>query len=109
MKRTRHAAVLFTKYPQPGVTKTRLMEENGGGLTAEMAADLYRAMVLDTASVTLRALDACRRRHAASADFDLYVERHNRKLERFDEVVVCRRAGRGRYCGGQQRHDHIDS
>lgn len=73
MKRTRHAAVLFTKYPQPGVTKTRLMEENGGGLTAEMAADLYRAMVLDTASVTLHALDACRRRHEASADFDLYV------------------------------------
>jgi glycosyltransferase A (GT-A) superfamily protein (DUF2064 family) len=73
MKRMRHAAVLFTKYPQPGVTKTRLIEENGGGLTAEMAADLYRAMVLDTASVALHALDACRRRHEATVDFDLYV------------------------------------
>ncbi len=73
MKRTRHAAVLFTKYPQPGATKTRLMEENGGGLTAEMAADLYRAMVLDTASVTLHALDACRGRHGASAEFDLWI------------------------------------
>lgn len=73
MKRMRHAAVLFTKYPQPGVTKTRLMEENGGGLTGEMAADLYRAMVLDTAAVTLHALDQCRRRHEATADFDLYV------------------------------------
>ena len=73
MKRTKHAAVLFTKYPQPGVTKTRLMEENGGGLTAEMAADLYRAMVLDTASVTLHALEACRRRHEGTAEFELYV------------------------------------
>lgn len=73
MTRMKHAAVLFTKHPEPGVTKTRLMEENGGGLTPEMAADLYRAMVLDTASVALHALDACRRRHEATADFDLYI------------------------------------
>lgn len=73
MKRTKHAALLFTKYPQPGVTKTRLVEENGGALTAEMAAALYRAMVLDTASVTLRALEACRDRHGSTCDFELYV------------------------------------
>jgi glycosyltransferase A (GT-A) superfamily protein (DUF2064 family) len=73
MKRTKHAAVLFTKYPEPGVTKTRLVEENGGALTAEMAADLYRAMVLDTAAVTLRALDACRYRHNSACDFELFI------------------------------------
>jgi uncharacterized protein len=73
MKRTKHAAVLFTKYPEPGVTKTRLIEENGGALTAEMAADLYRAMVLDTTEVTLRALDACRCRHGSACDFELFI------------------------------------
>ncbi len=73
MNRTKHAALLFTKYPEPGVTKTRLVEENGGGLTAEMAAALYRAMVLDTASVTLEALATCRDRYGAMGEFDLYV------------------------------------
>ena len=57
----RHALVLFTKYPEPGVTKTRLMQENGGPLTALEAAELYKAMVLDTAAVGLYALDCCRR------------------------------------------------
>ncbi len=56
MKR-KHALVLFTKYPEPGLTKTRLMEENGGNLTAIEAAELYKAMVLDTASVALYALN----------------------------------------------------
>jgi uncharacterized protein len=58
MKNARkHALVLFTKYPEPGLTKTRLMEENGGNLTAVEAAALYKAMVLDTASVGLHALN----------------------------------------------------
>ncbi len=57
MKAKKHALVLFTKYPEPGLTKTRLMEENGGSLTAEEAAALYKAMVLDTASVALHALN----------------------------------------------------
>ncbi len=57
MKARKHALVLFTKYPEPGLTKTRLMEENGGSLTAEEAAELYKAMVLDTAAVALYALN----------------------------------------------------
>jgi hypothetical protein len=57
----RHALVLFTKYPEPGVTKTRLMQENGGTLTALEAAELYKAMVLDTATLGLYAVDCCRR------------------------------------------------
>jgi hypothetical protein len=57
MNARKHALVLFTKYPEPGLTKTRLMEENGGNLTAEEAAALYKAMVLDTAAVALHALN----------------------------------------------------
>ncbi|GLI33024.1 TIGR04282 family arsenosugar biosynthesis glycosyltransferase [Desulforhabdus amnigena] len=56
MKAKKHALVLFTKYPEPGLTKTRLMEENGGNLTPAEAAALYKAMVLDTASVALHIL-----------------------------------------------------
>jgi uncharacterized protein len=61
MKTRKHALVLFTKYPEAGMTKTRLMEENGGALTAEEAAGLYKAMVLDTATVGGHALGICRK------------------------------------------------
>lgn len=61
MSKKRHALVLFTKYPEPGMTKTRLMHEYGGNLTAAEAAELYRAMVLDTAGLGLHALVDCRR------------------------------------------------
>lgn len=72
MKTNRHALVLFTKYPEPGVTKTRLMEENGGALTPQQACDLYRAMVLDTATVGLLALAECRK-NATGGVFDLFI------------------------------------
>lgn len=73
MNNKKNALVLFTKYPEPGVTKTRLIEENGGALTAEQASDLYRAMVLDTATVGLRALAACRQFDGDGGEFDLFI------------------------------------
>lgn len=72
MKINKHALVLFSKYPEPGVTKTRLMEENGGSLTAREAADFYKAMVLDTAAVGCHALKACRG-NGVDASFDFVV------------------------------------
>lgn len=73
MNKYRSALVLFTKYPEAGVTKTRLMEENGGALTGEQAADLYRAMVLDTATVGLHSLNVSRERDLAGAEFDMFI------------------------------------
>ena len=73
MKIKNNALVLFTKYPEPGITKTRLIEENGGALTACQAADLYRAMVLDTATVGLHALAECRGVSKLSGKFDLFI------------------------------------
>lgn len=67
------ALLLFTKYPEPGITKTRLIQENGGALTANQAADLYRAMVLDTAAVGLHALAECRQANAKGCEFDLFI------------------------------------
>ncbi len=69
----KHALVIFSKYPEPGVTKTRLMEENGGALSAEEAADLYRAMVLDVATAGLHALERCRQEDASGGDYELYI------------------------------------
>jgi uncharacterized protein len=72
MKTKKHALVIFTKYPEPGMTKTRLMEENGGALTAEEAANFYKAMVLDTATVGCRALETCRN-NGFDASFDFCI------------------------------------
>lgn len=69
MNPRKHALVLFTKYPEPGLTKTRLMEENGGNLTAIEAAALYKAMVLDTAAVALHALNNCLNEDSQDDDF----------------------------------------
>lgn len=69
----KHALVLFTKYPEPGVTKTRLTEENGGNFTVVEAAELYRAMMLDTADVAVYALAKCRKNGAEGGDFAFWV------------------------------------
>ncbi len=69
MSNKKHALVLFTKYPEPGLTKTRLIEENGGTLTATEAAELYKAMLLDTATVGLEALNLCREAFAGEFTF----------------------------------------
>jgi glycosyltransferase A (GT-A) superfamily protein (DUF2064 family) len=73
MSLKKNALVLFTKYPEPGVTKTRLMQEHGGALTGEEAAVLYRAMVLDVATVGFRALEHCRQEKVFGGDYDFFV------------------------------------
>jgi hypothetical protein len=72
MKKRKHALVLFTKYPEPGATKTRLMTENGGAFSPVEAADIYKALLLDTATVGCRALSLCRSEEA-DADFDFCI------------------------------------
>ena len=59
MNGQKHALVLFTKAPLPGLTKTRLIKEQGGILTPQEAAGLYRATMLDVAEVGFRALVEC--------------------------------------------------
>jgi hypothetical protein len=91
MKTRKHALVLFTKYPEAGMTKTRLMEENGGTLTAKEAADLYKAMVLDTATVGCHALEICRKSFAGES-FHFYIssspaEEMSRVKTLFDEEL----------------------
>lgn len=53
---SKHALLIFTKAPAPGVTKTRLTEDKGGIFTPEEAADLYQAMLLDVATIAGEAI-----------------------------------------------------
>jgi uncharacterized protein len=71
-----HALSLFTKSPQPGITKTRLTRKYGGSLTEQEAADLYQAMMLDVATAGLKALEMCRqtaREGHSIDDYDFFI------------------------------------
>jgi glycosyltransferase A (GT-A) superfamily protein (DUF2064 family) len=72
MGKGKNALVLFTKYPEPGVTKTRLMTENGGSLTGEEAAALYKAMVLDTTETGVSALSVLKNTNGGGS-YDFFI------------------------------------
>ncbi len=54
---TKHAFLLFTKAPMPGLTKTRLTTARGGILTEAEAAEFYQSTLLDVAEIGFRALE----------------------------------------------------
>jgi glycosyltransferase A (GT-A) superfamily protein (DUF2064 family) len=57
MNSKKHAFLLFTKAPAPGVTKTRLTKERGGIFTPEEALSFYQACLLDVAEIGFHALE----------------------------------------------------
>ncbi len=72
MSAQKHAFMLFTKAPTPGLTKTRLTSARGGFLTAEEATDFYRAVMLDVAEIghaALEQLNAAAQKTEDSYDF----------------------------------------
>ena len=81
MSGKKHAFLLFTKAPAPGVTKTRLTQERGGILTPEEAADFYRASLLDVAEIGFQALQELNQAAQASANGGV--------PDRYDFVVSC--------------------
>lgn len=81
MNSKKHAFLLFTKAPNPGVTKTRLTTVRGGIFTPEEAADFYRATLLDVAELGFRALAELNQAAQASANGDV--------PDRYDFVVSC--------------------
>ncbi len=56
MSEKKHALLVFTKAPIPGIVKTRLTVENGGIFTPEQAADFYRCCLLDVIEISYAAL-----------------------------------------------------
>ncbi len=94
MSTQKHALIFFTKVPTPGLTKTRLTKEHGGIFTPEEAADLYRAVMLDTAEVGFRALEMLQKEVTNNNGHDVYdfivcatpEEDHSRLKEIFEEI-----------------------
>ncbi|MGV8084272.1 MAG: DUF2064 domain-containing protein [Coriobacteriia bacterium] len=56
MTHKRHALLLFTKAPLPGIVKTRLTQEFGGIFTPEEAADFYKHCLLDVTEIAFDAI-----------------------------------------------------
>lgn len=81
MSAKKHAFLLFTKAPAPGVTKTRLTVARGGIFTPEEAADFYRASLLDVAELGFQALAELNQVARAGANGDT--------PDRYDFVVSC--------------------
>jgi glycosyltransferase A (GT-A) superfamily protein (DUF2064 family) len=77
----KNAFLLFTKAPNPRVTKTRLTSARGGIFTPEEAADFYRATLLDVTELGFLALAELNRAAQASANGDT--------PDRYDFVVSC--------------------
>jgi len=73
MSQKKHALSLFTKSPQPGITKTRLTHKFGGPLTDDEAAKFYRMTLLDVAEAIWGALQLCRRTAAKGESYDFIV------------------------------------
>jgi hypothetical protein len=68
MSGKKHAFLLFTKAPTPGVTKTRLTEARGGILTPEEAAAFYQATLLDVVEIGFLALKELNEQASAEVD-----------------------------------------
>ena len=81
MSGKKHAFLLFTKAPTPGVTKTRLTEARGGILTPEEAADFYQAALLDVVEIGFQALEELNRQANAESNGSV--------ADRFDFWVSC--------------------
>ena len=68
MSGKKHAFLLFTKAPTPGVTKTRLTQARGGILTPEEAADFYQAALLDVVEIGFQAMAELNNQASAEAN-----------------------------------------
>jgi hypothetical protein len=89
MSGKRHAFLFFTKAPLPGVTKTRLTIERGGILSAEEAAGLYKASMLDVAEIGFQALEELRQAARANSD--------GGESDQYDFFVSCSPASEQNY------------
>lgn len=56
MAEKKHALLIFTKPPLPGIVKTRMTEEYGGFLTMQQAAAFYRCCFYDVCTMGMEAL-----------------------------------------------------
>ncbi|MEG1561725.1 MAG: DUF2064 domain-containing protein [Raoultibacter sp.] len=56
MSSKKHALLLFSKPPVPGMVKTRLTKQRGGSLTEEQAAEFFKRSLYDVSEMAMHAL-----------------------------------------------------
>ena len=64
----KHALLLFSKPPVPGMVKTRLTKEHGGLFTPEMAAEFFRRSMYDVTDLCMYALYQLEQENAAERE-----------------------------------------
>lgn len=72
----KHALLLFTKPPLPGMVKTRLTTEFGGIFTPEMAAEFFRRSMYDVTELCMFALYQLEQENAAAREADPSIDEH---------------------------------
>ncbi|MFR1167404.1 MAG: hypothetical protein ACLSDQ_07270 [Adlercreutzia equolifaciens] len=74
MTTKKHALLIFSKPPIPGMVKTRLTRERGGILSEQQAAEFFRRSLYDVSELCMHALIELQRendaRLAADPDAD---------------------------------------
>ncbi|MDR2109652.1 MAG: DUF2064 domain-containing protein [Coriobacteriales bacterium] len=75
-KTYKHALLMFSKPPIPGLVKTRLTSEKGGIFTEEEAAELFHRSLFDVMELCIRAVDQLEAEDAERAAQDPQVPRH---------------------------------
>lgn len=70
MTEKKHALLVFTKPPLPGIVKTRMTTEYGGFLTMEQAAGFYRCCFYDVCEMGMHALIELQRKNDAAIEAD---------------------------------------
>ncbi|SEA30035.1 hypothetical protein SAMN05660420_01770 [Desulfuromusa kysingii] len=74
MNEKKHALLIFSKAPIPGLTKTRLTIARGGILSEEQAAEFYQASLLDVLNLSFYALNVLNKKSGSGegAGLDRY-------------------------------------
>jgi glycosyltransferase A (GT-A) superfamily protein (DUF2064 family) len=72
----KHALLLFSKPPIPGLVKTRLTAEKGGPFSPEEAAEIFRRSLFDVAELGCLALFALEQENAAERAADYTADEH---------------------------------
>ncbi|MGI6216203.1 MAG: TIGR04282 family arsenosugar biosynthesis glycosyltransferase [Coriobacteriales bacterium] len=72
----RHALLLFSKPPIPGMVKTRLTIENGGIFTPEMASEFFKRSMYDVTELCMFALYNLEQENKAALEADPDAVKH---------------------------------
>ncbi len=77
MTKRKHALLLFSKPPVPGLVKTRLTRERGGPFSEQEAAEIFRRTLFDVAELCCHAMYELEQESAAISEQDPEADEHS--------------------------------